>query len=166
MSSDHVFSKRAAFFNGLKSKVGHIMAKATALRVNLNLAPSIPLLRAPLHATLTPSSSAPLTSPTTSSPPMEHERASSTLLKVVAFTSRSFTPPFTVFVIHVSLSLSRLDLAPCRPARACGLIYTKLGRGSCGSCGDPHAALPCRLARDSWRLAASGSRAEVSGLSG
>jgi len=31
----YVFSKRAAFFNGLKSKVGHIMAKATALRVNL-----------------------------------------------------------------------------------------------------------------------------------
>jgi hypothetical protein len=35
------FSKGAAFFNGLKSKVGHIMAKATALRVDLNLAPSI-----------------------------------------------------------------------------------------------------------------------------
>ena len=41
-NQDYVFSKRAAFFNGLKSKVGHIMAKATALRVNLNLAPSIP----------------------------------------------------------------------------------------------------------------------------
>jgi hypothetical protein len=44
------------------------MAKATALRVNLNLAPCIPrgLFRAPLHATLTPSSSRPLTSPITS----------------------------------------------------------------------------------------------------
>jgi hypothetical protein len=38
----YVFSKCAAFFNSLKSKVGHIMAKASALRVNLNLAPSIP----------------------------------------------------------------------------------------------------------------------------
>jgi hypothetical protein len=28
---------------------------------------------------------------------MAHERASSTLLKVVAFASRSFTPPFTIF---------------------------------------------------------------------
>jgi len=41
-NQDYVFSKRAAFFNGLKSKVGHTMAQATALRVNLNLAPSIP----------------------------------------------------------------------------------------------------------------------------
>jgi len=41
-NQDYVLSKRAAFFNGLKSKIGHIMAKATALRVNLNLAPSIP----------------------------------------------------------------------------------------------------------------------------
>ena len=30
-NQDYVFSKRAAFFSGLKSKVGHIMAKATAL---------------------------------------------------------------------------------------------------------------------------------------
>jgi len=94
---DYVFSKRAAFFNGLKSKVGHIMANATVLRVNLNLAPSIPLLRVPLHTTLTPTSSAPLTSPTTPFPPMAHEWTSSTLIKVVAFASRSFTPPFTVF---------------------------------------------------------------------
>ena len=39
-NQDYVFSKRAAFFNGLKNKVGHIMAKASALRVNLNLQPS------------------------------------------------------------------------------------------------------------------------------
>ena len=39
-NQDAVFSKRAAFFNSLKSKVGHIMAKASALRVNMNLAPS------------------------------------------------------------------------------------------------------------------------------
>jgi len=68
-NQDCVFSKRTAFFNGLKSKVGHIMAKATALRVNLNLA----------------------------LPPMAHERASSTFLKAVAFASRSFTPLFTIF---------------------------------------------------------------------
>jgi len=55
-NQDYVFSKRAAFFNGLKSKVGHIMAKTTALRVNLNLAPSIPSTPRPptrkLHAHL------------------------------------------------------------------------------------------------------------------
>jgi len=93
-----------------KTKVAQV-----ALRVNLNLAPSIPstqrgdrikptnnqqkspLLRGPLHANLTPASSMPLTSPTTSSSSMAHERVSSTLLKVVAFASRSFTSPFTVF---------------------------------------------------------------------
>ena len=36
----YVFSKGAAFSNGLKNKVGHIMARASALRVNLNLQPS------------------------------------------------------------------------------------------------------------------------------
>ena len=41
-NQDSVFSKRAAFFNSLKSKVGHIMAKASALRVNMNLAPTVP----------------------------------------------------------------------------------------------------------------------------
>jgi len=51
----------------------------------------------PLHANPTPTSSTPLTSPTTSSPPMAHERASSTIPKVVSFASRSFTSPFTVF---------------------------------------------------------------------
>jgi len=30
-----------AFFNSLKSKVGHIMTKASALRVNMNLAPTV-----------------------------------------------------------------------------------------------------------------------------
>ena len=29
-SQDYVFSKRAAFFNGLKNKVGHIVAKSSA----------------------------------------------------------------------------------------------------------------------------------------
>ena len=29
-NQDYVFSKRAAFFNGLKNKVGHIMARASA----------------------------------------------------------------------------------------------------------------------------------------
>jgi hypothetical protein len=56
-----------------------------------------PLLRAPLHPNLTLTSSTPLTSPTTSSPPMAHERASSTLLKVVAFASRSFTSPINAY---------------------------------------------------------------------
>ena len=39
---DSVYSKRAAFFNSLKSKVRHIVAKALAMRVNLNLAPTAP----------------------------------------------------------------------------------------------------------------------------
>ena len=39
---DTVHSKRAAFFNSLKSKIGHIVAKASAMRVNLNLSPAIP----------------------------------------------------------------------------------------------------------------------------
>ena len=43
---DYVFSKRAAFFNGLKNKVGHIIG-AAALRVNLNLLPSAPSLPRP-----------------------------------------------------------------------------------------------------------------------
>jgi hypothetical protein len=41
-NQDYVVSKRTDIFNGLKSKVGHIMAKATPLRVNLNLVPSLP----------------------------------------------------------------------------------------------------------------------------
>jgi len=57
------------------------------------------LLRAPLHATPTPTSSTPLTSPTTSSPPMAHERASSTLLKVVAFASPLSTFEYGMFAI-------------------------------------------------------------------
>ena len=44
-NQDYVFSKRAAFFNSLKNKVGHIMARASALRVNLNLQPSAPSAR-------------------------------------------------------------------------------------------------------------------------
>ena len=40
-NQDAVFCKRAAFFNSLKSKVGHIMAKASALRVNMNLPPTV-----------------------------------------------------------------------------------------------------------------------------
>ena len=39
---DSVYSKRAAFFNSFKSKVGHIVAKASAMRVNLNLSPTVP----------------------------------------------------------------------------------------------------------------------------
>jgi len=34
--------KQAAFFDSLKNKFGHTMAKATALWANLNLAPSVP----------------------------------------------------------------------------------------------------------------------------
>ena len=40
-NQDVVFHKRAAFFNSLKSKVGHIMAKAAALRVNMKSAPTM-----------------------------------------------------------------------------------------------------------------------------
>ena len=36
-NQDYVFSKRAAFFNGLKNKVGHTMAKASALRVSQHI---------------------------------------------------------------------------------------------------------------------------------
>ena len=46
-NQDYVFSKRAAFFNSLKNKVGHIMARASALQVNLNLQPSAPSLPRP-----------------------------------------------------------------------------------------------------------------------
>ena len=46
-SQDYVFFKRAASFNGLKNKVGHIMARASALRINLNLQPSAPPLSCP-----------------------------------------------------------------------------------------------------------------------
>ena len=58
-NQDYVFSKRAAFFNGLKNKVGHIMTRASALRVNLNLQPSAPSLPRP---SLTLTHGVPLTS--------------------------------------------------------------------------------------------------------
>jgi len=92
-NQDLVFSKRAAFFNGLKSKVGYIMAMATALRANLNLAPSIPSApRAPARNSNAQLVYA-LTSPTTSfdsfRPPMAHEHAGRTLPKVVALASES-----------------------------------------------------------------------------
>ena len=37
----------AAFFNGLKNKLGYIMAKASALRMNLNILPSVPSIPRP-----------------------------------------------------------------------------------------------------------------------
>ena len=40
-NQDSVFSKHASFFNGLKNKLEHIMAKASALRIHLNLLPSV-----------------------------------------------------------------------------------------------------------------------------
>ena len=49
-NQDSVFSTRAAFFNGHENKVGHIMAKASALGVNLNLLPSVPCT--PLKASI------------------------------------------------------------------------------------------------------------------
>jgi len=55
-NQDSVFSKRVAFFNSLKSKVGHIMAKASALRVTMNLPPTIPST----SLSSTPNSHAPL----------------------------------------------------------------------------------------------------------
>jgi hypothetical protein len=66
---DTVHSKRAAFFNSLKSKVGHIMAKASAMRVNLNLSPTVPSPSCPALTHLTLPSFTPLTSHTMSSPP-------------------------------------------------------------------------------------------------
>ena len=46
-NQDYVFSKRAAFFNGLTNKVGHIMARVSALRLNLNRQPSASSLPRP-----------------------------------------------------------------------------------------------------------------------
>ena len=40
-NQDSVFSTRAAFFDSLKNKVGHILAMATALGANLDLVPSV-----------------------------------------------------------------------------------------------------------------------------
>jgi hypothetical protein len=51
----------------------------------------------PLHATLKPSSSTPISSHTTSSPPIAHERASRTFLTVVAVASRGLSTLFTPF---------------------------------------------------------------------
>ena len=69
-NQNYFFSKRAAFYNGLKNRVGDIIAKASALRLNLNLLPLSPLSLAPLPATRTPITSTPLISPTTPSPTM------------------------------------------------------------------------------------------------
>ena len=88
-----VFSKRAAFFNGLENKVGHIMARASALRqpqpptfCPLSPSPPCPQLACPdIRST-------PLISPTTSFlPALAHERATSSLFRASAFAFRSFT---------------------------------------------------------------------------
>ena len=54
--SDNAFRfKRAAFYMGLKSKVGLVAAKASALRINLNIqgcSVVAPSLHAPAHAPL------------------------------------------------------------------------------------------------------------------
>jgi hypothetical protein len=55
MSSQHINTealrfKRAAFYNGLKSKVGLAAAKAAALRVNLNVQ-GCSIVAPPMHAT-------------------------------------------------------------------------------------------------------------------
>jgi hypothetical protein len=48
--SDNAFRfKRAAFYMGLKSKVGLVAAKASALRINLNI-PGCSVVAPPLHA--------------------------------------------------------------------------------------------------------------------
>ena len=90
-NQDYVFSKRAAFFNSLKNKVGHVMARASALRVNLNLQPSAPSLPRPSARTkhahllyaLNLSHHIPL-------PVLAHERATSPLFQASAFAFRSF----------------------------------------------------------------------------
>ena len=64
-------------------------------KINLNL---LPLFRVPRPATRTPYKSTPLTFPTISFPPaLAHERAISTLLKVLALASRSFFILFRIF---------------------------------------------------------------------
>ena len=83
-NQDSVFSKRPAFFNSLKNKVRHVIAKASALKVNLNL-----------HATRTPIESTPLTSPPLLThpppPPLAHDCKITTLPKVPPLASRSFS---------------------------------------------------------------------------
>ena len=54
---DRVFAKRAAFFAGVKSKIGHFIARAAALQLNFNLAQTqtrSPLLCTPVLASLSP----------------------------------------------------------------------------------------------------------------
>jgi len=80
-NQDAVVSKRAAFFNRLTNKIGHIMAKASALRVNLNLAPTV---QSPSRSR-TSTSHAPLLCALNLSqhvlPPYSAKRASSTFLQ-------------------------------------------------------------------------------------
>jgi hypothetical protein len=110
-NQDSVFSKRAAFFNSLKSNAGHIIAKATSPQVTSILPLLSPLFCAPLHEALTSSSSIPLTSTTTSVPPMVHERATSTLFKVVAFVSRSFS----TWLLYLLQPLPTIFFSLCPP---------------------------------------------------
>ena len=48
-NSEALRFKRAAFYNGLKSKVGLAAAKAAALRINLNVQ-GCSIVAAPMHA--------------------------------------------------------------------------------------------------------------------
>ena len=48
-NSEALLFKRAAFYNGLKSKVGLAAAKAAALRVNLNVQGCV-IVATPMHA--------------------------------------------------------------------------------------------------------------------
>ena len=92
-NQDYVFSKRAAFFNGLKIKLDTSWPGLQRLELTStsNLLP--PLSLAPLPATSTPIISMPLASPTTSFclPDLAHERATSPLSSASAFAFRSFT---------------------------------------------------------------------------
>jgi hypothetical protein len=49
LNSEALWFKRAAFYNGLKSKVGLAAAKAAALRVNVNVQ-GCGILATPMHA--------------------------------------------------------------------------------------------------------------------
>jgi hypothetical protein len=110
-------------FSTLKESLERSAARIAAGAVAFVSVPSL-ILQTSTHKLncsarpCTPSLSTPLTSPTTSVPPMAHERASRTLLKVLAFASLSY------FVQHLLLAFAHLK-NKCL-SRALSTQYTSL----------------------------------------
>jgi len=94
--------------------LGHIMAKATALRINL--APSIPSAPRPpprnSHACPNAQLIYALNLSHNSISSLAHECAGRTLIKVVAFASRKFSTFSLSFSAFAQLSNRRLSLSP------------------------------------------------------